>query len=85
MLNKLEIFEDVLIVGGVTISMTMLHEILGIIILSFQIALVLYKGIRKLVTLIKSKQYDEIEDVIKDTTEDLEKLSDKTKEKEDGK
>lgn len=78
MLNKLEIFEDVLIVGGVTISMTMLHEILGIIILSFQIILVLYKGIRKLVTLIKSKRYDEIEETIKQTTEDLEKLSDKT-------
>ena len=78
MLNKLEIFEDVLIVGGVTISMTMLHEILGIIILSFQIALVLYKGIRKLVTLIKSKRYGEIEETIKQTTEDLEKLSDKT-------
>ena len=77
--NKINIFEDVLIIGGISISITMIQSILGIIILSFQIALILYKSIRNLVKLIKGKEYDKIEETLKDTTEQLEHLSDKTK------
>ena len=77
--NKINIFEDVLIIGGISISITMIQSILGIIILSFQIALILYKGIRNLVKLIKGKEYDKVEETLKDTTEQLEHLSDKTK------
>lgn len=77
--NKINIFEDVLIIGGISISISMIQSILGIIILSFQIALILYKGIRNLVKLIKGKEYDKIEETLKDTTEQLEHLSDKTK------
>lgn len=77
--NKINIFEDVLIIGGISISISMIQSILGIIILSFQIALILYKGVRNLMKLIKKKEYDKIEESLKDTTEQLEHLSDKTK------
>ena len=79
MLQKINIFEDVLIVGGITIGINQIYTILGIIILSFQIALILYKFICRIIQLIKKKKYDEIDDAIEDTTRELEHLSDTKK------
>ena len=77
MLQKISILEDVLIVGGIAISLSQIQTILGIIILSFQIFLILYKFGYKIYTLIKEKKYDEIDDAIEDTTHQLEHLNDK--------
>lgn len=79
MFNKMEIFEDVLIIGGITISISMIREILGIIILSLQIILILYKGIRLIIQRFKNKDYQGIEEDLKNTIEDLKNLSDKDK------
>lgn len=76
--NVLNILEDVTIAGGVVVSLTMLQTILGIIILSVQIILILYKGIRKIVELVKAKKYDEIDDALEETKDQLEDLKDKT-------
>lgn len=76
--NVLNILEDVTIAGGVAISLSMLQTILGIIILSVQIILILYKGIRKIIELVKNKKYDEIDDALEETKDQLEDLKDKT-------
>lgn len=76
--NVLNILEDATIVGGVAVSLTMLQTILGIIILSVQVILILYKGIRKIIDLVQKKKYDEIDDALEETKDQLEDLKDKT-------
>lgn len=76
--NVLNILEDATIVGGVAVSLTMLQTILGIIILSVQVILIMYKGIRKIIDLVQKKKYDEIDDALEETKDQLEDLKDKT-------
>lgn len=76
-MKHINVLEDVLIIGGVTISVTMIQSILGIIILSFQIVLILIKGAKKIYDLIKNKKYDEVEDALEETKGELENLKDK--------
>ena len=76
--NVLNILEDATIVGGVAVGLSTIQTILGIIILSVQVVLILYKGIRKIVELVKKKKYDEIDDALEDTKDQLEDLKDKT-------
>lgn len=71
--------ENVSIVFGVTIGIAQIESILGIIILVFQIVLIIYKFVRTIINRIKNKDYDGIEEDIKDTTEQLKELSDKDK------
>lgn len=76
--NVLNILEDVTIVGGVAIGISTIETILGIIILAIQLCLILYKGIRKIIELVKKKKYDEIDDALEETKDQLEDLKDKT-------
>lgn len=76
--NVLNILEDATIVGGVAVGLSTIQTILGIIILSVQVILILYKGIRKIVELVKKKKYDEIDDALEKTKDQLEDLKDKT-------
>ena len=76
--NVLNILEDATIVGGVAIGLSTIQTILGIIILSVQVILILYKGIMKIVELVKKKKYDEIDDALEETKDQLEDLKDKT-------
>lgn len=57
MKNVLEISEDALIVMGVVISIEQIETILGIILLSVQIALILFKGGKLIYNKIKNKDY----------------------------
>lgn len=77
-MKHLNVLEDVLIIGGFTISLQMIHTILGIIILSAQVILVITKGVLKLVSAIKNKKPKEIEDAINETKGELENLKEKT-------
>lgn len=80
-MKHINVLEDVLIIGGISVSVTMIQSILGIIILSFQIILILFKAGKKIYDLIKAKKYDEIENTLQETQDQLEDL----KNKEDGK
>ena len=71
--------EDVSIVFGVTIGLSQIQTILGIIILVFQIILILYKCGLKIYKRIKNKDAKGIETDLKETIDELEKLSDKDK------
>ena len=80
-MKHINVLEDVLIAGGVAISLPMIESILGIIILSVQVCLILWKAGKKIYQAIKNKKYDEIDDTLKETQDQLGDL----KEKEDGK
>ena len=80
-MKHINVLEDVLIIGGISVSVTMIQSILGIIILSFQIILILFKAGKKIYDLVKAKKYDEIENTLQETQDQLEDL----KNKEDGK
>lgn len=68
--------ENTLIVLGSAIGIAQLDTILGIIIMSLQIILVLYKLGVKVATKIKDGKYNDLEDDIKDAKDDLDKIKD---------
>lgn len=75
--NVLNILEDVTIAGGIAVSLPMIETILGIIILSVQVILIIYKATMKIIELVKKKKYDEIDDALEETKDQLEDLKDK--------
>ena len=75
-MNKLTILEDVLIIGGITVSISTIQSILGIIILCFQIALIIYKCIMKIVEHYKKKQYQAIEEDLQNAIDGLNNIND---------
>lgn len=77
-MKHINVLEDALIVGGITISITMIYQILGIVILSFQIILILIKAGIKIYNLVKQKKYKEVEECIDDAKGELENLKGKT-------
>ena len=81
-MKHINVLEDVLVVGGVSVSITMIQSILGIVILSVQILIILYKAGRKIYDLVKQKKYDEVDDALDEVKGELEHLKEKT---EDGK
>ena len=80
-MKHVNVLEDVLIAGGIGVSLPMIETILGIIILSVQVILILWKLGKKIYEAIKKKKYDEIENTLQETQDQLEDL----KEKQDGK
>lgn len=78
MKHWLNVLDDVLIIGGVTISLSMIQTILGIVILSAQVVLIIIKGVLKIRSAIKNKNTKEIEDAINETKGELENLKEKT-------
>lgn len=78
-MKHLNVIEDVLIASGITISLIDIQTILGIIILSVQVGLILFKGGKRIYDAIKNKNSKEIETAIEETKDQLESLSDKTK------
>ena len=71
MLNKLE---NGLIILGASFGLAQIETILGIVILLFQIALIIYKGIINVKNSIEKEEYDKIDDNIEDVIEDLKEL-----------
>ena len=78
MKHWLKVLDNVLIIGGVTISLQMIQTILGIVILSAQVVLIITKGVLKIRSAIKNKNTKEIEDAINETKGELENLKEKT-------
>lgn len=78
MKHWLNVLDDVLIIGGVAVSLSMIQTILGIVILSAQVILIITKGILKIYNAVKNKKPKEIEDAINETKGELENLKEKT-------
>ena len=69
---KMEIAEDSLIVMGVAISIDQIKTVLGIILLSVQILLIIYKGVKIVYHKIKNKDYKGVIDTVEETTKKIE-------------
>ncbi|MBO7693039.1 MAG: hypothetical protein J6T10_10455 [Methanobrevibacter sp.] len=80
-MKHLNVLEDVLIAGGISVSLPMIETILGIIILSVQVILIFYKLGCRIYKAIKNKKPEEVEDALNDAKGELENL----KGKQDGK
>lgn len=78
MKHWLNVLDDALIIGGVTISLSMIQTILGIVILSAQVVLIITKGVIKIRDAIKNKNAKQIEDAINETKGELDNLKEKT-------
>ena len=77
-MKHVNVLEDVLIAGGIGVSLPMIETILGIIILSVQVILILWKLGTKIYQAIKKKKYDEVEDALNEAKGELENLKEKT-------
>lgn len=73
----INVLEDVLIVGGLTISLSMIQTILGIIILSVQVILIVWKAGKRVYNAIKNKKPEDVENALNDAKGELENLKDK--------
>lgn len=77
-MTKLQVCEDALIIGGTAISLNMIHTVLGIVILSVQVILIIWKAGMRIYNAIKNKNVKEITDTLEDTKDKLTDLKDKT-------
>lgn len=77
-MKHINVLEDALIVGGVSVSLTMIQTILGIIILSVQVILILWKAGRKIYSAIKNRKPDDVENALNEAKDQLEDLKEKT-------
>ena len=83
-LKVLNIVEDGLIVCGVAISLQQLYTIFGIVLLVIQIALIIAKGVIKVVDLVKKKKYQEAVNVIEETQKEINDVTEKQKDNANG-
>ena len=77
-MKNINIFEDVLIGLGLTVSIADIQNFLSVILLIFNIVWIIVKFGVKIYNRIKNKDYDGIENDVKETKEELEKLQHKT-------
>lgn len=75
--NVLDVVEDVTIVAGVTISLSNLYTILGIILLAFQIGLIIFRVVRAIIKHYKAKDLDAIVNDIESGANDIKDVIDK--------
>lgn len=78
-MKSINIIEDVLIVGGVALSLTNIYTIMGIVLLSFQIVLILVKAGIKIYQHIKNGKMDEAVKDIEDAQKEIEDVTKKDK------
>lgn len=77
-MKQISIVEDVLIVFGVSLSLTQLYTIMGIVLLAFQIGLIIAKVVIKVVQHVKAGK---LEEAVKDIEEGQKEIEDATKKK----
>lgn len=74
MLNSVNKLENITICIGSVIGLSQIETVLGIVIMSFQLVLILYKFIHRLIENVKKKDFEGIETDLETTIEELEKL-----------
>lgn len=70
-MDKLNNFENALMVLNTYIGLQNIKDLMGVIILVFQFVLLLIKIILLVKEKIKNKKYNEIDDVVKDNLDEL--------------
>ena len=71
MIHKIDMVENALIVCGVTLSLTQLYTILGIVLLSVQICLIIAKCIIKIVQAVKKNNLEDAVSSIEDAQKEI--------------
>lgn len=79
-MKQINIIEDVLIIGGVALSLTNIYTIMGIVLLAFQIGLIIAKVIIKVVQKVKEGK---LEDAVKDIEDAQKEINDVTEKHKD--
>lgn len=74
MKSPTNIIEDVLIGFGITVSLIDIQQVLSIILLVLNVGWLLTKLVLKIVEHVKKKQYDQIDDDIKETIDGIEEI-----------
>lgn len=74
MKSPTNIVEDVLIGFGITVSLIDIQQVLSIILLVLNVGWLLTKLVLKIVEHVKKKQYDQIDDDIKETIDGIEEI-----------
>lgn len=74
MKSPTNIVEDVLIGFGITVSLIDIQQVLSIILLVLNVGWLLVKLVLKIVEHVKKKQYDQIDDDIKETIDGIEEI-----------
>ena len=64
---------------GVTIGLSQIQTILGIVVLTFQCVLIIYKCVRNIIKHVKEKDADGVQKDLEETIDALENLSEKDK------
>lgn len=82
-MNILDNFETSLIFVGLTIGITNIKDILGIIIIALQVAIILYKAGVSIYKKVKARNYDEILADLDKAQKELEELKNSLPDKED--
>ena len=78
-MKQINIIEDVLIVGGVALSLTNIYTIMGIVLLAFQIGLIIVKVIIKVVQKVKEGKLEEAVKDIEDAQKEINDVTEKHK------
>lgn len=78
-MNKLNLIQDTITIGGIALSIPIIESILGVILLSLNILILLYRGGYRIYEHIKKKEFDKIDDALEETRDEIEKLTDKEK------
>lgn len=73
-MKVLDRIEDVSILVGSAIGLSQIQTLLGIIILIFQLAIIIYKCVIKIIEHFKNKNYKQVVEELEKTKEELEKL-----------
>ncbi len=77
-----ENLENGLIIFGSLLGVSQLESILGIILLSVQVILILWKCGKRIYNSIKNKKLKDVDNALKDAQDELEELKDSIKNKE---
>ncbi|MBQ1551078.1 MAG: hypothetical protein IIZ67_03155 [Bacilli bacterium] len=73
-MKVLDRIEDVSILVGSAIGLSQIQTLLGIIILIFQLAIIIYKCVIKIIEHFKNKNYKQVVEELEKAKEELEKL-----------
>ena len=85
MTNKIaNAIESVLIGSGVVVSLTDIQNILSIVLLCIDVAWILFRCGYSIYKKVKEKRYEEIEQDIKDASEQLHDIEEHLNDKSDG-
>lgn len=82
-MNILDKFENALVGVGLTIGIANIKDILGIVLIALQVAIILYKTVVSIYKKVKARKYDDILADLDKAQKELEELKNSLPDKEE--